>query len=74
MLIRYIKSLRALKGLSQIEMAKAMSLSVVSYNKKENGKVPFTIDEVKFMSTFFNVPIENFFNEEVHEMNTNKAN
>lgn len=67
---RYIKGLRNFKGLTQTEMAKTMGLSLTSYNKKENGKVPFTLEEVKFLSDFYNVPVENFFNDEVFKVNT----
>lgn len=65
MFSRYLKSLRALKNLNQTEMAELMGLSIVSYNKKENGKVPFTVEEVKFMSEYFNEPIKNFFKNDV---------
>ncbi len=69
--IDFIRSLRSYKKLTQSEMAKILNLSIVSYNKKENGKVPFTLEEVKKMSEYFNVPIENFFKEKVFKTNTN---
>ena len=70
MLSRYLKSLRALKDVNQTEMSEILGLSLVSYNKKENSKVPFTVEEVKLMSEFFNEPIENFFINEVVKMQT----
>lgn len=69
--INYIRSLRSYKKLTQSEMAKILNISIVSYNKKENGRVPFTLDEIKILSEFFNVPIENFFKDEVFKANTN---
>lgn len=69
--IDFIRSLRSYKKLTQSEMAKILNLSVVSYNKKENGKVAFTLEEIKTLSEYFKVPIEIFFKEEVFELNTN---
>lgn len=63
--IDFIRSLRSYKRLTQSEMAKILNLSIVSYNKKENGKVPFTLEEIKILSEYFKVPIESFFKDEV---------
>ncbi|NLY46818.1 MAG: helix-turn-helix transcriptional regulator [Tissierella sp.] len=67
----YTKGLRAFNGLTQQELAEILGISLTSYNKKETGKVPFTVDELKKLSEHFNVPIENFFNDEVFKTNTN---
>jgi transcriptional regulator with XRE-family HTH domain len=62
---RYLKSLRVLKGLTQKNIAQLLNISIQSYNKKENGKVPFTANELKILSDFFDVPMENFFKDNV---------
>lgn len=67
---RYIKSLRALRSLSQDQMAKLLDISIQSYNKKENGKIPFLASELKVLSEQFDVPMENFFNENIVKMTT----
>lgn len=63
--IDFIRSLRSYKRLTQSEMAKILNLSVASYNKKENGKAAFTLEEIKILSEYFKVPIESFFKDEV---------
>lgn len=62
---KYFKSLRALKGLSQENVADILNISLQSYNKKENGVVEFTATELKKLSEYFDVPMENFFNNKV---------
>lgn len=61
--IKYVRSLRSYKKLTQIEMAKILDLSIVSYNKRETEKIPFTLEEVKALSEYFKVPIVNFFKD-----------
>ncbi|HZK02183.1 MAG TPA: helix-turn-helix transcriptional regulator [Anaerovoracaceae bacterium] len=68
--VNYVRSLRSYKNLTQAEMAKILNLSITSYNKKETNKVPFTLDEVKTLSEYFGVAIENFFKDEVFNLNT----
>jgi len=63
--IDFIRSLRSYKRLTQSEMAKILNLSAASYNKKENGKAAFTLEEIKILSEYFKVPIESFFKDEV---------
>lgn len=69
--INYLKSLRALEGLSQEKIAILLDISLQSYNKKENGKVDFTARELKQLSEFFGVPMEKFFTTKVSEKATN---
>lgn len=69
--IDFIRSLRSYAKLTQTQMAKILNISTTSYNKKENGKVPFALEEIKTLSEYFNVPIENFFKEKVFKTNTN---
>jgi transcriptional regulator with XRE-family HTH domain len=66
----YTKGLRAFHDLTQLELADILGISLTSYNKKETGKVPFTVEELKKLSEYFDVPIENFFNDEVFKTNT----
>ena len=69
--INYIKGLRAMNGDNQSVVAKALNLSLQSYNKKENGKVPYTVIELNLLSEYFEVPIANFFNQDVDIKSTN---
>ena len=43
---RLLKSKRVLKGLYQYELAEDIGVSSKTYNFKENGKIPFTVDEI----------------------------
>lgn len=63
--IRYIKALRAYHGLSQTDMAEILNCTFNTYNRKENGKSKFTLDDLNLLSKLFNVPISNFFKDEV---------
>lgn len=62
---RYIKALRAYHGLSQTELAEVLNSTFQTYNKKENGKTNFSLEELKSLANFFDIPLENFFKEEV---------
>lgn len=47
--------MRKEKGETQIEVAKLLGLKTASaYNKKENGKVPITLEEAKILSAHYN--------------------
>lgn len=59
--IEYIKKLRLINEISQQKLAEKLGISIQSYNAKENGKVPFTADDLIKLSKVFNTPIENFF-------------
>ena len=66
-----LKSLRAAKDLTQGDMAKLIGVSTPTYNRKELGQSPFTLDESFKISSFFGETIEYiFFNKKV---NTNKT-
>ncbi len=57
----YLKELRKKTGETQIEMAKLLGLKTASaYNKKENGKVPISLEEAKILSDHFRQPIDSF--------------
>lgn len=56
-----LKSLRKEKGETQIEVARLLGLKTASaYNKKENGKVPISLEEAKILSAHYNQPIDTF--------------
>ncbi len=56
-----LKNMRKEKGETQIEVAKLLGLKTASaYNKKENGKVPITLEEAKILSAHYNQPIDIF--------------
>lgn len=57
-----LKELRKEKGETQIELARLLGLKTSSaYSKKENGKIPISLEEVKILSDHFNQPIDSFF-------------
>ena len=59
-----LKELRKERDETQIEIAKLLGLKTASaYSKKENGRVPFSLEEAKLLSKYFNQPIEYFTNE-----------
>lgn len=50
-----IKEARKKAGLSQEETARALNISLVSYNKKENGKSKWSYEMAKRFSEIVNV-------------------
>lgn len=54
---RYLKELRANKGLNQGEMAKEIGMSRATYGDKENGKGDFTVREIKIIASRFELQI-----------------
>lgn len=56
-----VKELRLSKGLQQEEMARALSISLSNYSKKENGKIRWSLVEAKRISEIFQKPIEVIF-------------
>lgn len=56
-----LKDLRVEKGETQIEVAKILGLRTASaYSKKENGKVPISLEEAKILAAHYNQPIDSF--------------
>lgn len=56
-----LKNLRIANGETQVEVANLLGLKTASaYNKKENGKVPFSLTEAKILSVHYNKPIDFF--------------
>lgn len=58
-----LKDLRKSNNLTLSDMSKLIGLKTPSaYYKKENGDVPFSLEEAKIIAEKFNKPIEIFFN------------
>ena len=66
-----LKSLRAAQDITQKNMAKLISVSIPTYNRKELGIRPFTLEESKQISIFFGKTVEEIFFDE--KVNTNKT-
>lgn len=59
-----LRELRKKHNETQIEIAKLLGLKTASaYSKKENGRVPFSLEEARILAEHFNQPIEYFINE-----------
>lgn len=57
----YLKALRKAKGETQSDLATLLGLKTASaYNKKEKGKVPFSLNEVKILADHFDEPLDSF--------------
>ena len=67
-----LRQIRKAEGLSCEDMSCVIGLKTKSaYHKKENGNVPFSLDEAKKISQLFNLPIDNiFFANEVSKQDT----
>lgn len=56
-----LKDLRKEKGETQIEVAKLLGLKTASaYSKKENGKVPISLEEAKILAVHYNKSLDSF--------------
>lgn len=63
-----IKQFRESIGQTQEEFASIINVSKVNYNKKENGKVKFSLNEAFKIANHFHKPIETIFgNTEVSQ-------
>lgn len=66
-----LKSLRAAQDITQKKMAKLINVSVPTYNRKELGVRPFTLEESFIISDFFGRTVDEiFFN---YKVNANKT-
>lgn len=58
-----LKILRKEKGETQVQIANMLGLKTASaYCKKENGCVPFSLEEAKILSEHYEKPISFFTN------------
>ncbi len=71
-----LKKIRNEHGETCEMMATVIGLKTKSaYCKKENGNIPFSLEEAQLISRHYNLPIEDiFFENEVSKMDTNKKN
>lgn len=53
-----LKKLRVDFDYTQGQVANKLGISKYSYNKKENGKVPFTLEELKKIKSIFSLETE----------------
>lgn len=58
-----VKELRLKNNLKMSDMAQLLKISVPNYQKKEAGKVKFTLVEARAISIKFNKSIEEIFFE-----------
>jgi DNA-binding XRE family transcriptional regulator len=59
-----LREMRKSKNIKVKDICQALKLETESaYYKKENGKVPFTLEEGKIISDLFSEPIEAIFFE-----------
>jgi len=56
-----IKQLRKVNGLSQQDVAEAISIDVSVYSRIENGKTMASYDKLHNLSKLYRIPIEKFF-------------
>lgn len=69
-----IKTVRKEKGISQLYLSKRLSMSISSYNMKENGRRPITIDELENISAILDVSPSIFFDKQIHvKLNNHKS-
>lgn len=65
--------MREQHNIKQEEIAKVLSVSLGNYNKKESGKIRFSLVEAKKIADYFGITIEEiFFDEKVSKMETLK--
>lgn len=60
--ISYLNNIRAERvrhGLTQIEMAEKMEMSLTAYSGREQGKYPFTVEELMRIANLLNTTCEN---------------
>jgi transcriptional regulator with XRE-family HTH domain len=69
MLSRELKALRALHGYTQKQLAEKLNMGETSYNKRENGDLSFSVEEIKCLKNILNLKDEDvmriFFTDEV---------
>ncbi len=65
-----IKELRARKNVTQSDVAKALGISLTTYNAWENNISNLKVSKVQALATYFGVTIGDIFFEELHENNS----
>lgn len=54
-----MKQARVLAGLTQVELAKKLGVSTVTYSSYEKGRIEMRVNTAIKFSTIVNVPVEN---------------
>lgn len=60
-MFRKLKGILIINGMTQQDLANILNLSASTLNFKINGKTEFTLTEVKKISHYFNMNIEEIF-------------
>lgn len=70
-----LKEIRIKSGETCATMAIVLGLKTRgAYHKKENGDVPFSLEDARKISLYFNKPIEDiFFKQEISYLDTEDA-
>ncbi|RHW31116.1 XRE family transcriptional regulator [Lysinibacillus yapensis] len=69
-----LKAERVAKGFTVQDMANVLGVTKGTYSKKENGKLPVTVDDFVVISNKLEIPIDHiniFFTLNVSKMATN---
>jgi DNA-binding XRE family transcriptional regulator len=56
-----LKAIRIKHGLTQDDIAERINISGTSYNKRENGKLEFTLSELITLAIIFNLSKEQIY-------------
>ena len=57
----YLYQLRKEKGITQKELARKLGISETAYRQKEKGQSAFTQDEMFFLHSYFDKPLQEIF-------------
>lgn len=57
------------KRLKQKDLADKLAIHPVTYSRKERGELDFTLTEAFILSDFFNIPIQELFNNPLSSWN-----
>lgn len=60
-MFRKLKALRAMKNENQQDVAKLIGVSISTYNRKENGHLEFTINEINKILKHYDKSYEDVF-------------
>jgi transcriptional regulator with XRE-family HTH domain len=59
-----LRTIRKQKGYSQQQVADVIPTEVSNYSRKENGYIKITKNEWEKIARFFNVPVEEIYEED----------
>lgn len=62
-IVNNIEEIRYSKGITQEEIASVLGMSRATYNNIKNGNRDFTTTELRVLSTFFDIPVAEFFDQ-----------